>query len=66
MIVDTQFRQKLNQVITFKILNIHEKLPKNYFKNIILGFDPKLFTYYQLEYLFGKKIDLKPVKEQFN
>ena len=46
----------------FRIINIHEKLPKNYFKNIILGFDPKLFTYYQLEYLFGKKIDLKPVR----
>ena len=63
LFVDNRYsiQAKIESGKDFKILNIHEKLPKNYFKNIILGFDPKLFTYYQLQYLFGKKIDLKPL-----
>ena len=63
LFVDNRYsiQAKIESGKDFKILNIHEKLPKNYFKNIILGFDPKLFTYYQLQYLFGKKIDLKPI-----
>ena len=64
LFVDSRYsiQAKIESGNNFKILNIYEKLPKNYFKSIVLGFDPKLFTYYQLEYLFGKKIDLKPVK----
>ena len=34
----------------FKIIKIHEKLPKNLFKNLVLGFDPSLFTYSQLNF----------------
>ena len=64
LFVDSRYsiQAKIESGDNFRILNIHEKLPKNYFKNISLGFDPKLFTYYQLEYFFGKKIDLKPLK----
>ncbi len=47
----------------FKIIKIHEKLPKDKFKNIELGFDPTLFTYSQLKHLFGDNIKLKAIKE---
>ncbi len=47
----------------FKIIKIHEKLPKNLFKNLVLGFDPSLFTYSQLNFFFGKKNKLKSIKK---
>ncbi len=47
----------------FKIVKIHKKLPKNLFKNISLGFDPSLFTYSQLKFLFGNKIKLRPINK---
>ena len=46
----------------FKIVKIHEKLPRNQFKNIYLGYDPSLFTYNQLSYYFGNKLKLKAIK----
>ena len=47
----------------FKIVKIHKKLPKNLFKNISLGYDPNVFTYSQLKFLFGNKIKLKPINK---
>ena len=47
----------------FKIEKIHKKLPKNLFKNISLGYDPSIFTYSQLNFLFGNKIKLKPINK---
>ena len=47
----------------FKIVKIHKKLPKNLFKNISLGYDPSIFTYSQLNFLFGNKIKLKPINK---
>ena len=52
----------ISDISIFKIVKIHEKLPKNELKNLKLGFDPNLFTYKQLNYLFGKKIKLLPIK----
>ncbi len=64
LFVDSRYtiQAKLESGINFEIIKIHEKLPKNIFKNIKLGFDPSLFTYNQLNYLFGKKIKLKEIK----
>tara|TARA_B110001452_G_scaffold256390_1_gene249688 strand:+ start:534 stop:2222 length:1689 start_codon:yes stop_codon:yes gene_type:complete len=45
----------------FKIIEIHKQLPKTIFKNITLGFDPKLFTSKQLKNYFSKKIKLNVV-----
>ena len=36
----------------FKIIQIHKNLPSSIIKDINLGFDPKLFTYKQLKYLW--------------
>ena len=47
----------------FKIEKIHKKLPKNLFKNISLGYDPSIFTFSQLNFLFGNKIKLKPINK---
>ena len=47
----------------FKIVKIHKKLPKNLFKNISLGYDPSIFTFSQLKFLFGNKIKLKPINK---
>jgi len=64
LFVDSRYtiQAKLESGKNFKIVKIHEKLPKNVFMNIKLGFDPNLFTYNQLKYLFGKKIKLLPIK----
>ncbi len=64
LFVDSRYtiQAKLESSKNFKIVKIHEKLPKNEFINIKLGFDPNLFTYNQLNYLFGKKIKLLPIK----
>ena len=53
LFVDSRYtiQAKLESGKDFKIMKIHEKLPKNEFKNIKLGFDPNLFTYNQLNYL---------------
>ena len=49
----------------FKIITIPKKLPKDvlkFKKKITLGFDPKLQTQKQLNYLFKiKNVDLKPI-----
>ena len=65
LFVDSRYtiQAKLESGENFKVVKIHEKLPKNEFKNIKLGFDPNLFTYNQLNYLFGKKIKLKSIKK---
>ena len=47
----------------FKIIQIHKYLPHKIFKNISLGFDPKLFTKSQINFYFGRKIYLKPIYE---
>ena len=47
----------------FKIEKIHKKLPKNLFKNISLGYDPSIFTFSKLKFLFGNKIKLKPINK---
>ena len=64
LFVDSRYtiQAKLESGINFEIIKIHKKLPKNIFKDIKLGFDPCLFTYNQLNYLFGKKIKLKEIK----
>ena len=65
LFVDSRYtlQAKIESGRNFKIIKIHEKLPKEIFKNIKLGFDPNLFTYDQLDYLFCKKIKLKPLKK---
>ena len=65
LFVDSRYiiQAKLESGENFKVVKIHKKLPKNEFKNIKLGFDPNLFTYNQLNYLFGKKIKLKSIKK---
>ncbi len=65
LFVDSRYtiQAKLESGKNFKIIKIHEKLPKDIFKNIELGFDPNLFTYTQLKFLFGNNIKLKAVKE---
>ncbi len=51
----------------FKVITIPNKLPKNILKfkrRITIGFDPKLHTENQLNYLFnGTKISLKPIRQ---
>ncbi len=65
LFVDSRYtiQAKLESGNFFQIEKIHEKLPKNQLKNIILGFDPNLFTHNQLDYLFGNKITLKAIKK---
>jgi Xaa-Pro aminopeptidase len=45
----------------FKIIEIHKKLPKDIIKNLILGFDPKLFTKEQLKYYFSHEVELHSI-----
>ena len=47
----------------FKILEFPKFLPKNLFQNVILGFDPTLYTKLQLKYFFGKNIKLIPISK---
>ena len=47
----------------FKIMEFPKFLPKNLFENVILGFDPTLYTKLQLQYFFGKKIKLIPISK---
>ena len=65
LFIDSRYtiQAKMESGNLFKTVEIHKKLPKNKFKNIKLGFDPKLFTYNQLKYLFGDKIILKPIEK---
>ncbi len=65
LFIDSRYtiQAKMESGNLFKTVEIHKKLPKNKFKNIKLGFDPKLFTYNQLKYLFGDKIVLKPIEK---
>ncbi len=65
LFVDSRYtiQAKIESGNFFKTVAIHKKLPKNIFKNIKLGFDPKLFTFNQIKYLFGDKIILKPIKK---
>ena len=45
----------------FKIIEIHKFLPHKIIKNLILGFDPSLFTKKQLYGYFGNSLVLKPI-----
>ena len=45
----------------FRIIEFPKFLPKNLFQDIVLGFDPTLYTRLQLEYFFGKKLKLVPI-----
>ncbi len=65
LFVDSRYtiQAKLESGKNFKIIKIHEKLPKNQFKSITLGYDPNLFTYSQLEFFFGKKIKLQSLNK---
>ena len=45
----------------FKIIEIHKFLPYKIIKNLILGFDPSLFTRKQLDICFGNSLTLKPI-----
>ncbi len=47
----------------FNIIPIHKCLPRNILKNLKLGFDPKLFTKNQMDYYFGKNIELIPINK---
>ena len=47
----------------FKIIEIHKYLPHKIIKNLTLGFDPRLFTKSQLNFYFGKNINLKPINK---
>ena len=45
----------------FKIIEIHKFLPYKIIKNLILGFDPSLFTRKQLNIYFSNSLTLKPI-----
>ena len=45
----------------FKIIEIHKFLPHKIIKNLILGFDPSLFTRKQLNIYFSNSLTLKPI-----
>ena len=45
----------------FKIIEIHKFLPYKIIKNLILGFDPSLFTRKQLNIYFNNSLTLKPI-----
>ena len=47
----------------FKIIEIHKFLPYKIFKNVTLGFDPKLFTRQQLKIYFNNSLTLKAINE---
>ena len=47
----------------FNIIEIHKSLPYKIFKNIKLGFDPKLFTSAQLNLYFRNKVKLLAIEE---
>ena len=47
----------------FNIVPIHKYLPHKILKNLALGFDPNLFTKNQINYYFGKNIELKPINK---
>ena len=47
----------------FKIIEIHKFLPHKIIKNLILGFDPSLFTRKQLNAYFGKSLILKQINK---
>ena len=48
---------------SFKIIEFPKFLPKDLLGNIRLGFDPTLFTKLQLQYFFGKKIELISISQ---
>ena len=58
LFVDSRYtiQARLESGKFFQIKKFHEKLPKDILSNIVLGFDPNLFTHNQLSYLFGNKI----------
>ena len=47
----------------FEIIEIHKYLPKKILKNLVLGYDPSLFTKSQIKYYFGRSIKLKPIEK---
>ena len=65
LFVDSRYtiQARLESGKNFKIIKIHEKLPKDKFKNVLLGYDPRLLTFSQLKYFFGNRVKLKSVKE---
>jgi len=65
LFVDSRYtiQAKLESGRNYEIVKIHQKLPRNLFQNIILGYDPNIFTFDQLNYLFGNNIKLKSIKK---
>ena len=45
----------------FKIIEIHKILPYKIIRNLILGFDPSLFTKKQLKIYFNNSLTLRPI-----
>ena len=56
-----QARQQSSK--NFKIIEIHKFLPKTIIKNLILGYDPSLFTRSLVNYYFGNILELKKIKK---
>ena len=58
---------KIQSGKNFKIITIPQKFPRNLFKTkkkLKIGFDPKLHSEKQLNFLFGaKNITLKPINK---
>ena len=65
LFVDSRYtiQAKLESGRNYEIVKIHQKLPRDQFQNIILGYDPNVFTFGQLNYLFGNNIKLKSIKK---
>ncbi len=65
LFVDSRYtiQARLESGKFFQIKKFHEKLPKDILSNVVLGFDPNLFTHNQLSYLFGSKIKLKAIEK---
>ena len=63
MFVDGRYilQAKIECGNNFKIIDITKNLPKNIFKNITLGVDPKIITSNNIRKLFSNKILIKEI-----
>ena len=56
-------QSKIESGNDFKIIDYNRIINCNLFKNLILGVDPKLFTYDQINRFFSKKNKIKLIKK---
>ena len=64
--VDIQFKLKLESAKEFEIINLNKIQNCKLFKNLVLGLDPKLFTFKQINNFFKKYNKIKEIEEKFD